>query len=96
MDRTELSSTDLRARIRQTLGELDELRESGSRPDQTLRPEQKVSSEQVLAGALQTVLLAADVLLGECRMERPFKPMMPVRDEKGNLLWCCTHPKPHC
>lgn len=49
-----------------------------------------------LLRALETVLAAADALLGECRLDTPFAPLQPTIDANGDFRWCCTHDPEHC
>lgn len=49
-----------------------------------------------LIRVLETVLLAADTLLGECRQATPFAPLQPTIDAHGDFRWCCTHDPEHC
>jgi len=51
---------------------------------------------QLLARGLELALVASSASLGECRVERPFRPLYPLIDSSGNFKWCCTHPEPHC
>jgi hypothetical protein len=49
----------------------------------------------VLARGIRLALEAAGATLGECRLELPYAPIQPIRDDSG-LKWCCTHNPPHC
>lgn len=45
---------------------------------------------------LESVLLAANTLLGECLVTVPPAPLRPVIDAAGNFHWCCSHTPQHC
>ena len=60
------------------------------RPDQSEMLLTLLQSNRLMMQAMQSSLL------GECRAEKPYKPLQPIIDEYGEFKWCCTHDNPHC
>jgi hypothetical protein len=45
---------------------------------------------------LHALLMAKGGSIGECRKATPYKPLKPVIDAGGKLIWCCEHDPEHC
>ncbi len=92
---------DIRERIDIACSHLDEVNQ-GLRN----RMEEGATETPVEAADVQVILEASEntlrtmealmsVTMGECRLDRPFAPLMPVIDSDG-YKWCCTHDPEHC
>ena len=76
------------------------LRERGVDPGRPAIGSARADDTEMLALALHAsrlmLAMSESTLLGECRREKPFKPLRPIIDENGTFKWCCTHSPPHC
>lgn len=78
-----------------TLDRLPDLTTGGVQAEHASVGSHETMTLQLEATRLMLSAMSA-TMLGECRVETPFKPLRPVIDEDGNFKWCCTHTPPHC
>lgn len=76
--------------LRRARGDRGGLTFDRSRPDPVEGMLLSLEANRMILGAMSARLL------GECRVEKPYKPLRPIIDENGNFRWCCTHSTPHC
>jgi hypothetical protein len=60
-----------------------------------LRRHAEEGAENEEQGLMMQSLASLLNVIGECRLQEPYKPLRPVLGADG-LRWCCTHDPEHC
>lgn len=91
----EQARSEVRRQLEQVLANVENVEQQNLDVDEAQSAlRESVEMLQEMQERLESPMV--DTALGECRLEVPYAPIRPVRDENNVLRWCCTHDPEHC
>jgi hypothetical protein len=95
---SEFSSMNMNKAIFEQASELIHKLETQQRLDPRFLESQSESLQSVTdaISLLLKMLISLNAASWECRQSVPYAEMFLIRDENGNLQYCCKHDPEHC